>query len=170
MASALIGTEIRPSADISILIDKFHDLEDFETFNDLMVQLAQFTNKFYEPFPFFTKDKRKKTPYNQLPDVLKSEWQCVKIEESKKNDETILIGFNESVGLVAFSVLLDRNLEGVPENYIIQLKPTAKVVIEKPSESDLTSFLIRATIKIYKEERDLSIIRKIPIFFKQLHN
>ena len=169
MASALIGTEIRPSADISILIDKFHDLEDFETFNDLMVQLAQFTNKFYEPFPFFTKDKRKKTPYNQLPDVLKSEWQCVKIEESKKNDETILIGFNEKVGLVAFSVLLDRTLEGVPENYILQLKPHAKVIVEKPSEIDNTAFLIRAMIRLFKEERDIAITRKIPIFFKQLH-
>lgn len=170
MASALIGTETRPSADISVLIDKFHDLQDVDTYNELMVKLAQFTNKFYEPFPFYTKDKRKKTAFSQLPHELKNEWQCVKIEESQKNDETILIGFNESVGLVAFSVLLDRTLEGVPENYIIQLKPTAKVVIEKPSESDLTSFLIRATIKIYKEERDLSIIRKIPIFFKQLHN
>ncbi|MHA1795394.1 MAG: hypothetical protein ACTSUK_04735 [Promethearchaeota archaeon] len=169
MASALIGTEIRPSADISILIDKFHDLEDFETFNDLMVQLAQFTNKFYEPFPFFTKDKRKKTPYNQLPDVLKSEWQCVKIEENKKNDETILIGFNEKVGLVAFSVLLDRTLEGVPENYILQLKPHAKVIVEKPSEIDNTAFLIRAMIRLFKEERDIAITRKIPIFFKQLH-
>ncbi|MHA1887868.1 MAG: hypothetical protein ACTSX0_07560 [Promethearchaeota archaeon] len=169
MASALIGTEIRPSADISILIDKFHDLEDFETFNDLMVQLAQFTNKFYEPFPFFTKDKRKKTPYNQLPDVLKSEWQCVKIEENKKNDETILIGFNEKVGLVAFSVLLDRTLEGVPENYILQLKPHAKVIVEKPSEIDNTAFLIRAMIRLFKEEHDIAITRKIPIFFKQLH-
>lgn len=169
MASALIGTEIRPSADISILIDKFHDLKDFETFNDLMVQLAEFTNKFYEPFPFFTKDKRKRTPYNEIPDELKSEWQCVKIQEGRKNDETVLVGFNESVGLVAFSLLLDRTLEGVPENYIIQLKPHAKVIIEKPSEMDNTAFLIRAMIRIFNEERDISIIRKIPVFFKQLH-
>lgn len=169
MASALIGTETRPSADISVIIDKFHDLEDVDTFNELMVKLASFTNKFYEPFPYFSKDKRKKTHFYDLPDELKTEWQCVKIQESSKKDETILIGFNEDVGLVAFTVLLDRTLDGVPENYTLQLKNSAKVIIEEPNEADVTSFLIRANIRIFNEEKDLQITRKIPIFFKQLH-
>ncbi len=170
MASALIGAQNRPSADISVLIDKFHDLKDVDTFNDMISQLATFTNKFYEPFQHFSKDKRKKTHFYDLPDELKKEWQCVKIHEHPETDETVLIGFSEDVGLVAFTVLLDRTLEGVPENYTLQLKNSAKVVIEKPNEVDLTSFLIRANIRIFNEEKDLEIVRKIPIFFKQMHS
>ncbi|MHA1899316.1 MAG: hypothetical protein ACTSW5_00365 [Promethearchaeota archaeon] len=168
MSSALIGAETRPTNEISLLIDKFHELRDNDTFNELMVELASFTNKFYEPFKFFTKDKRKLVSYYDLPDEFKEIWHCVKIQDNPDTNRTSLIGFKEEVGLIAFDVQLDSNLEGVPENYSIKLKRTAKVRIDPPDSKKETLFLIRAVVKIKNPERDIEIKRNIPIFFNQM--
>ncbi|MHA1585190.1 MAG: hypothetical protein ACTSWL_08045 [Promethearchaeota archaeon] len=168
MASALIGTETRPSTDISILIDKFHTIQNVTEFNDMMVQFAQFTNKFYEPYSNFSEKGRKLTLYKDLPKEFRTPWECVKIQENEKTGRTLLIGFKENIGLVAFDALLDRNFESVPENYEISLKTTAKVRIDPPDEVRESLFLIRAIVKITNEDRDLEITRKIPVFFKQM--
>ncbi|WP_371805732.1 hypothetical protein [Candidatus Lokiarchaeum ossiferum] len=168
MASSLIGTETRPSGDISVLIDKFHDIKDVDTYNEIMTELALFTNKFYEPFKFFSEGTRKLTKYADLPKEFHDEWECVKIQENKKTGRTLLIGLNEEVGLVAFDVLLDTNLDGVPENYTIKIRETAKIRIDPPDEIKESLFLIRAIVKTNNEDRDIEIVRKIPIFFKQM--
>jgi len=168
MSSALLGEDARPTNEISLLIDKFHDLKDTETFNELMIELASFTNKFYEPFKFFTKDKRKLVGYYDLPDEFKETWHCVKIQENPVTNRTTLIGFREEIGLIAFDVQLDSNLEGVPENYSIKLKQTAKVRIDPPESAVETLYLIRAVVKIGNQDRDIEIKRKIPIFFSQM--
>ncbi len=80
----------------------------------------------------------------------------------------MLIGLKEEIGLVGFDVLLDTNLDGVPENYTIRLRDTAKVRIDPPDEIKESLFLIRAIIKTNNEDRDIEIVRKIPIFFKQM--
>ncbi|MHA1474109.1 MAG: hypothetical protein ACTSRX_00330 [Promethearchaeota archaeon] len=168
MSSALLGTDARPTNEISLLIDKFHDLKDIETFNDLMIELASFTNKFYEPFKFFTKDKRKLVSYYDLPNEFKEKWHCVKIQEDPDTNRTTLIGFREEIGLIAFDVQLDSNLEGVPENYTIELKKNAKVRIDPPESARETLYLIRAVVKIGNQDRDIEIKRNIPIFFSQM--
>jgi len=166
MSSALLGTEARPTNEISLLIDKFHDLKDVETFNDLMVDLATFTNKFYEPFKFFTKEKKKLVSYYDLPNEFKEKWFCVKIQENAVTNRTTLIGFREEIGLIAFDVKLKKYLEGVPENYTIELKQNAKIRIDPPESATLN--LIRAVIKIGNHDRDIEIKRNIPIFFNQM--
>jgi tetratricopeptide (TPR) repeat protein len=168
MASALIGTETRPSGDISVLIDKFYNVQDVDTFNEKMTELALFTNKLYQPFEYFSKGKRNLTAYADLSDAFKEDWDCVKIQENPETGRTLLIGVNEDIGLVAFDVLLDKNMEGVPENYEIRLRKTAKIRIDPPDIIKETLFLIRAIITIPNEDRDLEVTRKIPIFFKQL--
>jgi len=166
MSSALLGPDARPTNDISILIDKFHDLNDTETFNDLMIELASFTNKFYEPFKFFTKDKKKMVSFYDLPKEFKEKWHCVKIQENSDTNRTTLIGFREEIGLIAFDVQLDSNLEGIPENYTIKLKQNAKIRIDPPKLATLN--LIRAVVKIGNQDRDIEINRNIPIFFSQM--
>ncbi|QEE17707.2 hypothetical protein DSAG12_03545 [Promethearchaeum syntrophicum] len=168
MSSALLGADARPTNEISLLIDKFHDLKDTETFNEIMIELASFTNKFYEPFKFFTKDKRKLVEYYDLHEEFKETWHCVKIEEDPVTNRTNLIGFREEIGLIAFDVQLDSNLEGVPENYSIKLKQTAKIRIDPPESIRETLFLIRAVVKIGNQDRDIEIKRNIPIFFSQM--
>ena len=112
MSSALIGTELRTSGDISSLIDGLHDLNDSDTFNELMTQLALFSNKLYEPFEYFTPPKKKITYYD-LKDELKDEFDCVKIQENPETGRTLLIAFKDELGLVAFDVQLDQNLEEI---------------------------------------------------------
>ena len=168
MSSALLGTDARPTNEISLLIDKFHDLKGTETFNDLMIELARFTNKFYEPFQFFTKDEKKLISYNDLADEFKESWHCVKIQEDPVTNRTTLIGFREEIGLIAFDVQLESNLEGVPENYTIKIKPNAKVRIDPPESATETLYLIRAVVKIGNQDRDIDIKRNIPIFFSQM--
>lgn len=168
MSSALIGTEVRPSGDISSLIDGLHDLNDSDTFNELMTQLALFSNKLYEPFEYFTPPKKKNTYYD-LNDEFKDEFDCVKIQENPETGRTLLIAFKDELGLVAFDVQLDQNLEGVAENYSIKLKKTCQIRIEPPDIIKETLFLIRAVIEIENEERDIEITRQMPVFFKQLN-
>ncbi|MHA1856001.1 MAG: hypothetical protein ACTSYY_08130, partial [Promethearchaeota archaeon] len=103
-----------------------------------------------------------------LPDEFKEIWHCVKIQDNPDTNRTSLIGFKEEVGLIAFDVQLDSNLEGVPENYSIKLKRTAKVRIDPPDSKKETLFLIRAVVKIKNPERDIEIKRNIPIFFNQM--
>ena len=133
-----------------------------------MEQLAVFINKFYEPFKFFSEGKKKLTAYADLPKPFKEDWECVKIQENPESGRTLIIAFKEEIGLIAFDVLLDTNLDGIPENYIIRLKETAKIRIDPPDVIKETLFLIRASIRIANEDRDLEIVRKIPIFFKQM--
>jgi hypothetical protein len=168
MASSLLGAEVRPSSDIALLIDKFHEIKDIEKFNELITELALFTNKLYEPFELFSEGARKLTSFYDLPENFRNNWECVKIQENEETGRTFLVCFREEVGLVAFDVLLDRELDGVPENYLINLRPTAKIRIDPPDEINETLFLIRAVIKVRNEDRDLEIIRKLPVFFKQM--
>ncbi len=168
MASALLGTQQRPSADISVLIDKFHTLRNTSQFNELISELATFTNKFYEPVEFFTAGKKTLISFYDLPAQFREDWECVKIQENPETQRTILVGFHESLGLLGFDVLLDTPLEGIPEHYVFHLKSTAKVRIDPPDEARESLFLIRGIVKTSNEDRDIEISRKIPVFFTQM--
>ena len=168
MASALVGTESRQTHQIAPLIELWHDLEGVEKYNELMTNFTEFTNKLYEPFEFFTKKGKKFTTYYDLPDEMKHEWKCVKIYESEDSSATLLIGFKEEIGLVGFKVVSGRIFESVPENYTISIKKSAKVKIVPPKPGKIEHLLCRAIVLVPKENRDLQISRKIPVFFEQL--
>ena len=168
MASSLISAEARPSGDISMLIDKFHDTKDIPKFNELMTQFADFTNKLYEPFVHFSQGRKLINHYD-LPDELRNEWDCIKIQVDPTKTYTYLIGFKEEVGLVAFEIKSKLKLDGAPENYYLKLNESCKIRIKAPDKEQGSMFLIRAVIVINNVERDLDIIRKTPIFFKQMH-
>lgn len=168
MASALVSLKSRPSGDISVLVDRFHQLEDVSKYNELMADLAIFTNKLYEPFVHFTQGQRKLISFHDLPKEFRNEWDCVKIQQNPKSKKTLLIGFKEDLGLLAFEVDLPTELDGTPEKYYLKLKPSAKIRIERVDHERESMFLIRAIIRIYNLKRDLEIIRKTPVFFKQM--
>jgi tetratricopeptide (TPR) repeat protein len=180
MGSALIGNNVRPSADISVLIDKFYDCINIDGFNDAMQELAEFTNKLYAPFELMEQKKanQKKTKdgkkvdglikFSDLPSEMKGEFECVKIQENPETDRTLLIVFREEIGLIAFDVLLDHPLEGVPENYSIELRKDAQIKIKTADIIKEALFLIRAIIYIPDLDRDLKITRNIPAFFGQM--
>ena len=69
---------------------------------------------------------------------------------------------------VEFRVSIDKNLQGIPENYTIKLTKKAKVRILKPSESLKTKFLIRALISV-EDPSYIDINRNIPVFFAQMN-
>jgi hypothetical protein len=148
-------------------VDKFHTLTVFDVFNNAMEKMAEFTNKLYQPFEYFTSGK-KSMKYYELPDVLREQFECVKIQKNPENNSSLLIAYSEELGLVAFELLLSHELDGVPENYTLQLSKSAQVQIIHPDAVRETMFLIRAIVKIEDEERDLIIKRNIPVFFAQM--
>ncbi len=167
MATSLIGSEPRPNSDVSALVNDYHDLKDSTKFNELMEQLAEFTNKLYQPFPYFTKGE-KPVGYYDLPEELRESFDGVKFQENPETGRTLIIGYNEAIGLIAFDIDLERELDGVPENYTMQLKTEAKVQVVAPDVIKETLFLIRAIILIGNEERDINIKRNVPLLFCQL--
>ena len=52
----------------------------------------------------------------------------VKFQEPETG-HTLIIGYNGAIGLIAFDIDLERELDGVPENYTMQLKTEAKVQV-----------------------------------------
>jgi hypothetical protein len=180
MASALIGYAVRPSADISSLIDKMYDGKNVDGFNEQMIKLAEFTNQLYTPFEIVQEQKKKrtaakksgeKTPkltFYDLPPEMQEEFECVKIQDNPETDRTLLIAFREEIGLIAFDVVLDKPLEGVPENYTIQIKKTAQLSINPVDMIKEALFLIRAIVRVTDIERDIEIKRNIPAFFTQI--
>ncbi len=168
MASALVSTKARSSGDISVLVDKFHHIKNIEKFNELMTELALFNNKLYQPFVHFSEGKRKMESFYDLPEEFRDEWDCVKVQQFPKQKKTYLIGFKESLGLLAFEVTLPTMLDELPERYYLKIKPSAKIRIEPVNHERESMFLIRAVIKIFNLKRDLEIVRKTPVFFKQM--
>jgi len=167
MASALSGNENRQKNDVSKIIEKFHTSSNSDKFNELMEKFALFTNKLYEPFPFFTQGN-KGAKYYDLPQMLRESFDCVKIQQIEETERTFMIGYNEEIGLIAFDVQLNRELEGVPENYSLQIKSEAIVKIIPPDTGKENSFLIRAIVVIGDEGRDLIIKKNLPSFFAQM--
>lgn len=168
MSSALVSLKSRSSGDISVLIDQFHSIKNIDKFNEMMTDLALFNNKLYQPFTHFTEGKRKLASFRDLPEEFRDEWDCVKIQHIENTEKTYLIGFKEQLGLLAFEVKLPSLPDEAPEKYYLKLKQSAKIRINPVDQKHESLFLIRAVIKIYNLKRDLEIIRKEPVFFKQM--
>ncbi len=107
------------------------------------------------------------TPYEKIHQALKTTFKVLKIQEHYETGHTLIIAYSEKLGLIAFDVALSTVLAGNAENYTIELKNTAEVKVERPSEVFKDMFLIRAIIYI-KDGTQVSLNRTIPAFFSQM--
>ncbi len=107
------------------------------------------------------------TPYAKIHQALKTTFKVLKIQEHYQTGHTLIIAYSEKLGLIAFDVALSTVLSGNAENYTIELKDTAEVKVERPSEVFKDMFLIRAIIYI-RDGSQVSLNRTIPAFFSQM--
>lgn len=169
MNALLEAGTAKKTANIETILDRAHELQNVERYNEEIGKLAQFNRMFYEDFPVYT-GKGKNISYFDIDKKLRETFDVIDIIKSSKTETTVLIAFNSEIGLVGFRVKLpvDMKLEGIPENYKIKLTKKAKVQILKPSQKLKVKYLLRAIIVVSSIDY-VDIDRNIPIFFSQMN-
>ncbi|MBD3341837.1 MAG: hypothetical protein GF353_22220 [Candidatus Lokiarchaeota archaeon] len=154
---------------IDILLDKAYNVKDVDKYNEQIKKIASFNILFYTPFPHLT-GKRKAINFSKLPKELQDDYlEVVSIEKIQdKENQYLFIVTHYELGLLGFKIKTDENITGIPENYSIKLKPTAKVKIYEPDEDLKDQFLIRAIIEVTAKNQT-EIVYTLPSFFKQLN-
>lgn len=163
MNSLLEGSMTDQSTNIDTIIDRAHELQNVEEFNEAIQELAQFNAMMYSDLEYT--EKNKTATYFDLDDALKENFDVIDILESKGT--TVLIGFNKEIGLIGFRIKLEHKLMGMPENYTIKIKKNARIKIIKPSQKLKAKYLIRGIIVV--TEKGVDIDRNIPVFFSQMN-
>ncbi len=152
---------------IDLIINHVYELKNIERYNQEIAKLSRFHRIFYEDFPIYTHGNKKIT-YFKIDKSIRVTFDVVDILTDNNSQKTVLIAYNKEIGLIGFRVNLDKDLQGLPENYTIKLTKKAKVRILKPSEALKTKYLIRALISV-ADPAYIDINRNIPIFFSQMN-
>ncbi len=164
-SSLAAGFKGYSAAGFAAFIDKIYEVRNHDKYNEAIAQIAQFNRQFYEDFPYLT-PKNEWVPYSDLPENLRVLWEIVEIKYllAKK---TLLLAYNDTYGLVGFQVPATINVEGVLENYTLELTRKAKVQITAPPEEIRAKYLIRVLITT-DNANGVVLSRVIPRFFQEV--
>jgi hypothetical protein len=166
--NALLESSIHvENPNIDLIINPVYQLKNVNRYNEEIAKLSRFHQIFYEEFPIYTHGIQK-ISYYEIDTTIRDIYDVVDILKDDRSDKTVLIAYNKEIGLIGFRVSLDKALQGIPENYTIQLTKKAKVRILKPSDALKTKYLIRALISV-EDPSHIDINRNIPIFFSQMN-
>ncbi|HMF33437.1 MAG TPA: hypothetical protein VKK79_18575, partial [Candidatus Lokiarchaeia archaeon] len=146
-------------------IDKIYEVKDQDKYNEVVAQLALFNAQFYQDFPYFT-PKNKWVTFFDLPEELRVNYEVIDIRHLT-GKKSLIIGYNDNLGLIGFHVPVKVEVSGVPENYSIELSRKAKVKVVKPPETARENYLIRAIIRLDSHDA-ISLNRVVPRFFQEV--
>ncbi|MBN2156334.1 MAG: hypothetical protein JW776_09835 [Candidatus Lokiarchaeota archaeon] len=161
------STNIESPTNIDSIINHVYKLKNINRYNQEIAKLSRFHQIFYEDFPIYTSGSTK-VSYFDIDESIRESFDVVDILKDEKSSNTVLIAYNKEIGLIGFRINLDKQLQGIPENYTTRLTKKAKVRILKPSDALKTKYLIRALICV-DDPSHLYINRNIPVFFAQMN-